>query len=177
MLQAKILIAPGLLATAAVSSAFDRWTETPLFAESPASVNLAVVPSVGQVDRQPDQASETARFHRASDGLFYGRATLNGVSVRFVLDTGATLVVLTPADARRIGLTLPSAARGEKMETASGVSTIHRVRIDQVKVAGYAIRDVDAAVVDTGLKTSLLGQNLLAQLGPITLAADAAELR
>ncbi|RYD19717.1 MAG: TIGR02281 family clan AA aspartic protease, partial [Lysobacteraceae bacterium] len=59
------------------------------------------------------------RFSRASDGLFYVVGRVNGVKVRFLLDTGATMVVLTPADAARVGAPRNATSRHSVMETAA----------------------------------------------------------
>ena len=166
-----------MLAGAALVNMVGRSPIGPLFAVKPALANIAIVPAPGAAERSPTSRGASARFSRARDGLFYVRATVNGVPVRFVLDTGATLVVLTPQDAKRIGLTGHEGGPSDRMETAGGFSDIRRATIDRVDVSGHAITDVDAAVVDNGLKTSLLGQNLLSQLGPITLSTDEAELQ
>lgn len=180
MVGKTLVIGPALLALAAVASVVDRNTYGPLFVQRPAYANVAVLPKPMQKSDAlvPDNALHGEQRHlgRARDGLFYVKAQVNGVPVRFVLDTGATLVVLTREDAKRIGIVRKAEGGLDSMETASGVSSIERVTIDQIRVAGHSVDDVDAAVAERGLKTSLLGQNLLSQLGPITLSADAADL-
>ncbi|WP_242139355.1 TIGR02281 family clan AA aspartic protease [Sphingomonas sp. TREG-RG-20F-R18-01] len=116
------------------------------------------------------------RFTRATDGLFYVTARVNGVKVRFLVDTGATMVVLTPGDAMRVGATDTVASRHAVMETAAGPSAIDRVTLDQVALAGHTVAGVDAAVVRRGLRVSLLGQDLLSRLGPVTISGNALEL-
>ncbi|KQS04165.1 hypothetical protein ASG11_07805 [Sphingomonas sp. Leaf357] len=117
------------------------------------------------------------RIAKASDGLFYVRAKVNGTPVRFLVDTGANLVVLTAADARRVGAAAGAAHLLGDIETAGGTSRMGRVTLDRVTVAGRDLADVDAAVMHNGLKVSLMGQNLLAKLGPIMLSADEMSLQ
>src|SRR5687768_5558672 len=47
-------------------------------------------------------------LQRADDGHFYAEAQVNGARIRFLVDTGASIVALTPADAQRAGIALPS---------------------------------------------------------------------
>jgi aspartyl protease family protein len=118
-----------------------------------------------------------ATYTRADDGLFYVPAMVNGKQVRFLLDTGANMVVLTPEDARRIGVDVGSDGTSDNIETAAGRSSMDRVMLDQVHVAGQNVKRVEAAVVRNGLQVSLLGQNVLARLGPITMTRDQIQVR
>lgn len=172
-----LVIGPALLVLAAASDLVDVGDAASPF-HRPDAANAALVANAPRASHPATPGPhEPTRFDRAGDGLFYVRAIVNGVPVRFVLDTGATLVVLTPEDARRIGATGRAGAQSDSMETAGGRSAIERITLDRVRLAGHAVTGVDAAVAHTGLKTSLLGQNLLSQLGPITLSADSVELR
>lgn len=178
MIVAKTLvIGPALVAIVWASAVLDRSADLRLFVPRPVSANVAVVPNHPANDDAPIGNAQPTRLPRARDGLFYVRAKVNGVPVRFVLDTGATMVVLTPADASRIGLSRRSGEPSDSMETAGGVSEIRRQTVDRVEIAGHVVDNVDVAVVDNGLKASLLGQNLLARLGPITLSANEARLQ
>lgn len=109
---------------------------------------------------------------KAPDGLFYVTATIKGTDVRFLVDTGANLVVLTPEDARRIGVSPGHDGAPGHVETAAGQAQMDRVSLDEVRVAGRDVHNIDAAVMRDGLKVSLLGQNLLSRLGPITMSGD-----
>lgn len=171
-----VIAGSALVAILTLSNALERLSEASIFVPKPVAANAAVVDDVAQIETESKAAGAPTRFGRAKDGLFYVHATVNGMPVKFVLDTGATLVVLTAQDARRLGLSGTSAGVTDSMETAAGTSSIARVTLDRIKVAGHSVDDVEAAVVPRGLKTSLLGQNLLAQLGPITLSANEAEL-
>ena len=111
-------------------------------------------------------------LYRAEDGLFYVTARVNGVPVKFLIDTGATMVVLTPADAKRIGIAPDAAAVTQEMETAAGSSAVRSLTLGEVEVAGRNVADVQAAILQRGLGVSLLGQNLLSRLGAITLSGD-----
>jgi aspartyl protease family protein len=119
----------------------------------------------------------TVRLAKSSDGLFYVSALVNKHPVRFLVDTGANLVVLTPEDAKEVGLVARDDGTTDNIDTAAGPSEIRRVTLENVDVAGYQVRNIDAAVMGSGLKVSLLGQNMLAKLGPITFLGDAVEFK
>jgi aspartyl protease family protein len=104
---------------------------------------------------------------QASDGLFYVDATVNGERVHFVVDTGASVVVLNASDAARTGV--GTSASNVRVETAAGSSSMQRARIDNISVAGQSMKGVAAVVMRDNLKVSLLGQSALAQLGSVSL--------
>jgi aspartyl protease family protein len=109
---------------------------------------------------------------RHTDGLFYVEAQANGHSIRFVVDTGATVVVLNRADAEKLGIPYESLARRGSMRTVGGASDMRWARIERLDMAGKRIEQINAAVVDGGLPVSLMGQNALEQLGTMTLRGD-----
>ena len=112
---------------------------------------------------------------KGDDGLFYLTGRVNGVPVRFVVDTGANVVVLTASDARRAGVTLGAAT--QRMETASGGSAMRWATLGELDIAGQRLTQTRAAVVAEGLNMSLLGQNALAQLNSVTLTRNRLEIR
>lgn len=142
----------------------DRETVSLAAAPRMVDINLALVPTASEL-------------HRAPDGLFYLDARVNGVPVRFLVDTGATTVVLTDADARRAGVAADIARSSERAETAGGATAMARVRLASLE-AGPARRfDVEACVTGPGLSVSLLGQSWLAQFDSVTITRDRMVLR
>jgi aspartyl protease family protein len=108
---------------------------------------------------------------RSADGLFYVTGRANGEEVRFLIDTGSSLVVLTPADAARMGVSGSATRSDLVVRTAAGSVPMEAVRLSRLQVAGQALSGVDAAIAD-GLGVSLLGQSALARLGTLTLSRD-----
>lgn len=117
----------------------------------------------------------SAELRRAPDGHFYADAQVNGARVRFLIDTGASLVALTPDDARRAGVT-PGSERGVAMAAGGPVETAP-VTIDRLAVGPLAAERVRAAVVSEGLPVSLLGQSFLARVGTVEIQGDRMVLR
>ena len=111
---------------------------------------------------------------RAPDGHFYADAQVNGARIRFLVDTGATMVALTRADAQRAGIALPS-----ERATAIGVGgpvEVMPVTIDRIAVGPLAARQVPGAVAED-LDVSLLGQSFLARVGTVEIQGDRMVLR
>lgn len=106
---------------------------------------------------------------RAGDGLFYVTGDVDGTPIRFVVDTGATVVVLTPADARKLGIAPNSRDQRAQIQTVAGATSMQWTKISRIKIAGQSAYHLDAAIVRSGLKVSLLGQNFLSEMGGVTL--------
>jgi len=110
----------------------------------------------------PAHASRAIR--KASDGHFWADGEVNGRTVRFLVDTGATAVALTPEDAQRLGLDPSQLRYGSRVVTAGGQIRAASVRLASITVAGARLDNVDALVIEKGLDTSLLGMTYLGRL-------------
>lgn len=106
-------------------------------------------------------AQGAIRVRRADDGHFYMRALVNGVEVRFLVDTGATTTVLDPRDAARVGFDPGQLSFSETFRTANGTVRGARVSLAQVELGPVTLRDVRASVNGAPLGTSLLGISTL----------------
>ena len=107
-----------------------------------------------------------ARATLAADprGHFFADGAVNGVPLRFVVDTGATLISLPRSDADRLGIDYRSGRRGSS-RTANGVVPVYLVKLDSVKVGGIELHNVDGLVHDgSGLDQALLGMSFLNRL-------------
>ena len=105
-----------------------------------------------------------AAIAKSPDGHFWAQGSVNGASVRFLVDTGATAVALTPADAQRLGLTPADLHYSYRVVTAGGSTRAASVKIASMTVAGARLENVDALVIEKGLDTSLLGMSYLGRL-------------
>lgn len=96
-----------------------------------------------------------------SRGHFFTVGTINGVSTRFMVDTGATAISLSSEEAKRTGVNYLG---GTKVltQTANGVVPVYRVRLDAVEIGGITLTNVDAIVIEGGrLPMALLGMSFL----------------
>jgi aspartyl protease family protein len=105
-----------------------------------------------------------AQVTKSADGHYWAEASVNGSAVRFLVDTGATAVALTSDDAKRLGLDPATLVYGVDVTTADGKTRAAQVKLRSVTVAGARIDNVDALVIESGLKTSLLGMSYLGRL-------------
>jgi len=80
--------------------------------------------------------------------------------VRFMVDTGATMVSLGASDARRIGLDFN---RGQKAmtQTANGQTLVSKVKLDTVRIGDVTLHNVDALIHQNEMPMALLGMSFL----------------
>lgn len=99
------------------------------------------------------------------DGHFNAEAEINGRNVSLLVDTGASLVVLTYEDAERAGLFVSEGDFTARARTANGIARNALVTLDEVCVESLCVRDVKAMVAEPGrLHVSLLGMTYLGRL-------------
>lgn len=116
-------------------------------------------PAGSAVDTRP-----RATLTETRSGLFATTATVNGVALPFLVDTGATSVSLDAAMAQRIGLNY-QAGTPITAHTAAGPVRAWRVKLDQVSVGPITVYSIDATVLDgPGAGIGLLGMSFLSRL-------------
>jgi aspartyl protease family protein len=99
----------------------------------------------------------------APDGHFYLTATVDGADITFVVDTGASDIVLTAADARAAGIPTGNLSYTGRAQTANGTVTTAPVTLDSLTLGGVTDRAVSAVVNGGDLDTSLLGMAYLSR--------------
>lgn len=124
-----------------------------------------------------ESRSSAQELWRAEDGLFYVDAEVNGQPVHFLVDTGASIIVLTAEDARRVGAVPDEAAFQHIADTAGGKSAMAKIKLGQMTVGQTTATSVNAAVAREGLGVSLLGQNWLSYLASVTIEGDRMTLK
>lgn len=93
-------------------------------------------------------------------GHFVTSGSINGAPVRFLVDTGASMVSLGAADARRLGIDASKGRRGLS-NTANGQAVVYHVKLDSVKVGEIVLNNIDALVHQNDLPIALLGMSFL----------------
>lgn len=104
-------------------------------------------------------------FPAGRNGHFFIEARVNGEPIRFLVDTGASSVALSQADARRIGFAPEALTFDQPTQTANGMALSARVRLDNVAVGPVVVDDVRATVSNANLNQSLLGMSFLSRIG------------
>jgi len=108
-------------------------------------------------DRQSTVLAADGRGHFIAEG------GINGKPVRFVVDTGATVVALPASEAVRLGIDYRKGRPGST-RTAGGVVPVYRMVFDTVKVGGIELRAVEGLVIEQGLDIALLGMSFLSRV-------------
>jgi aspartyl protease family protein len=107
----------------------------------------------------------SAKFRRRADGTYVVQAEANGVPLRMLVDTGASWVVLTAEDGRRLGFNLDDLRYAVPVQTANGVIYAASVRLRTLTVGKISINNVEALVAKRGpLRENLLGLSFLNRL-------------
>ena len=110
----------------------------------------------------PEQIDgQTVALKRQGDGHFHATLEVNGHPVRFIIDTGATMLVLSRRDARAAGLDPDNLSFNLRTRTANGEVMSAPVRLDSVTLGEFTDRDVRATVNGGDLDISLLGMSYL----------------
>ncbi len=105
------------------------------------------------------------RVARDSRGMFVTAGAINGQPVSFMVDTGASLIAMNEAQARRLGLDYRLQGTRIGVETASGPALAYRLQLDRVRVGSIELADVTAAVIEGGSpRQTLLGMSFLGRV-------------
>jgi aspartyl protease family protein len=160
--------APGLLmiATERAGSASGETAPEPVEQGPPVAEAAPVADTPPpSVDEQPALTGRRASIAAAPDGHFYADATINGRTVPVVVDTGATVVVLTEATANKLGIFPARSAYTERVQTANGEVAAALVRLREVRLGAVRIGDVEALVLPgKSMELNLLGMSFLGRL-------------
>jgi aspartyl protease family protein len=136
---------------------------------SPSPVEVA--PLVTPPTPKPAQPSGVA-LDRGENGHFFAVGDVDGASVNFMVDTGASVIALTAQDAQKLGQTwypneLQMVGRGVNGDVIGKPIMLGRVRIGNIEVT-----NVRAIIVPQGLDVSLLGQSFLSKVRNVNISGD-----
>jgi aspartyl protease family protein len=106
---------------------------------------------------------------RAPDGHYYAILDVNGADIRFVVDTGASGIVLSPADARRAGIDTTDLAYFGQAQTANGIVRTAPVTLERVVLGPVEDRRVPALVNSADMAWSLLGMQYLERFARVEI--------
>jgi aspartyl protease family protein len=153
-------------------------------AGSLAGEKLSAIPDRGARNRSAEPETVTRSDDRrlviASDlrGHYLVHPSLDGATVRMMVDTGATIVALRAEDARNAGYRPATADYTRRMSTANGIVLGAPVRVRELRLNDIIVRDVDAVVLPEGrLGVSLLGMSFLRRLRSFEIAGGRLTLR
>ncbi len=133
---------------------------------SPVAIAPLTTPS------RPAEVQRGVALNRSENGHFYAQGDVDGAPVRFMVDTGASVIALTGADAQKLGQTwypneLQTVGRGVSGDVIGKPIMLGRVRIGDLEVS-----NVRAIIVPEGLDVSLLGQSYLSKIPNVNISGD-----
>ncbi|GGG59309.1 aspartyl protease [Salipiger pallidus] len=155
------------------------WRRGLVYAATWALIFLGVIAAVGLWDdirgaALPRQAVFSDAGHvelpRARDGHYYVSLDINGSATRFVVDTGASGMVLTREDAARAGIDLGALPFHGSASTANGMVRTAPVVLDEVALGPFTDRNVRAYVNEGDMHGSLLGMSYLQRFSRLEIA-------
>jgi aspartyl protease family protein len=119
--------------------------------EAPASVGSRIAPGGNKIV-----------LSASSGGHFLTQGAINGRAVQFMVDTGATSVAMSVADAERVGIDYKKGQIG-RGNTANGAVTVYHVKLASLRIGDVEVYDVDAAVLPALAGHILLGNSFLSR--------------
>jgi aspartyl protease family protein len=137
-----------------------------------------LVPGSAMTVEESSGGATEVRIRKRLDGHFTANVKVNGGSVSMIVDTGASTIVLRPADARKAGIDPDTLTYRVPVLTANGRAMAARVRLDSVAIGPLDRKNVDALVAQPGALTqSLLGMSFLSRLRSYEFSGDFLRLR
>lgn len=121
---------------------------------------------------------KSMRIRRNAEGKFIAQGSINGVTADFLIDTGASAVVLRQSDAARAGIDTPGLDYSVPVETANGQTHAAAVRLRTLDVGPLHMDGVEVLVAERGsLNENLLGMSFLRRLRSYEISGDFVTLR
>lgn len=144
-----------------LSRAFTKPTDaTQVASAAPTSRQMSAPPV-----QQQSAYSRTVRLDSDGHGQFRVEARVDGRAIDFMVDTGASSVVLRESSAAKLGIFPRPAEYIGRTSTANGVAKFAPVRLNRIEVNGINVYDVNAAVMpDEALGVNLLGMTFLSRV-------------
>ena len=174
----KLLFIGGILFLAVIVSQFDpaRLQPNPVSGEASRPI---FADHAADADANPRAGNGIAAFSvdRAPDGHFYADVSINGSTTLMLVDTGATTVLLSRADAQRAGIQAGPGDFNVIGQTASGDIALKEVTVDRIAVGPVTSTNVPAVVAEADIPISLLGQSFLRRVGRVEIDGDHMTLR
>jgi aspartyl protease family protein len=170
-----IIWATGTLVAVALSASLagERMSE---FVRKSQAPSPPASPRTGSV--APNSPERVLVLQADGSGHFLLHPQIDGLTVRMLVDTGASIIALTMEDAEKAGIRPNPGEFNRAIATANGSVMVASARIREIRVGDISVRDVEAVVLPAGrLGTSLLGMSFLRRLKGFDMAGGRLTLR
>ena len=137
------------------------------FADQAVEANSTTRAAAVQSAYEPRQPTTSGRSLMESDshGHFKVEARIDGRHIDFMVDTGASLVIMRESDAAQIGIRPRPSDYTATVSTANGKIKAAPAKLDRIEIGGITVYDVPALVLpDEALGQNLLGVSFLSRL-------------
>lgn len=128
----------------------------------PAPATASPAQTAAMMRQQP--GPQAVSLSANASGHFVADARINGIFIKGIVDTGATTVALPVETARQIGIEPRAADYTIQISTANGITHGAPVRLNEVRISGIVVRDVEAVVVEEGLSVTLIGMSFIRRI-------------
>lgn len=118
--------------------------------------------SLGIAEQSVD--GDAVRIRRSIDGHYWATADIDGVEKRLLIDSGATLTVLSQQTAAEAGIEPVTSGFPILLQTAGGTMTAQRATIETLKIGNLTMRDVGAVILPGEDDLNVIGMNVLSRL-------------
>ena len=109
--------------------------------------------------------STVVNVYQDTSGMFRAVGSINGHSVNFLVDTGATTIAMNSVQAMRMGLDYKKTGQAIMISTASGATTGYLLKLNTVSIAEIKLQNIDAVVIEGNSPSEvLLGMSFLGRL-------------
>ena len=150
-----------VLSAALVTRSSSNESEDTITLENSPTIKHQAPQTTSSISRAPKAAS----LGRESDGHFWTRADVDGTSIKFLVDTGASVVALTYRDAQRLRLKPEELDFIWTIRTANGETQAASVLLPFIRIGNVRVENVEAMILKNGLlDNSLLGMSFLGEL-------------
>ena len=110
------------------------------------------------------EGTDSLSVRLSQDGHFYLVARIHGQRVRFLVDTGASRIVLTPQVAEKLGYDVNDLSFGQVLQTANGEGRATTVILRDLQVGTFYLQDIPVSINQATMEYSLLGMDFFNRL-------------
>lgn len=146
---------------------------------APIVVKPQTTPVSAAFNDVPSSFDETGEMvlTRAADGHYYASGNADGTALRFLVDTGATVVALTQSDAELLGYYLHPGELTVVGRAVNGEVRGKSIVIKRLAIGDISADNVPAVIIPDGLRVSLLGQSFLSRVAHVTISDNRMTLK
>ncbi len=121
---------------------------------------------------QPIMAENKVILTKDLDGHFHVKGQIDDKPVKFMIDTGASNIVLNRQAAERIGINLKELNFNQITKTANGTGSMASIRLKKIAIGNIILYDIPATVNSSNMDESLLGMDFLNHLSSFSVSKD-----